>query len=329
MSWKTQSEIDLMPSDLREQYYEKQGLQSDGTRGHSNGEKLDKGMLAIFLSIAFVFSICVAGYNMYQSSHVFFVEMREHFPMLFYTNPIWLIFVLFISHKHIVPKIFSSVLLTFSLPLYASLVSIPLFVYFGAENFDFMMHTENIFRFSFGDEHIKMHSFLVFGHHDLSGLNYINGLLLIIGLPMLFKLYHDLIAKKGKQYNWYPIDLLKGFFIDIFVISFIYFSSFNLIAYSHSISDQFGLFVTWNVLLYPFLGIRIGLYNNKNLTCNKVGRAFSYYYTIFFMGLYSYVAFTNINLLKIDVLTDTVIYLPILTVCFVFYSIFNKQYKKK
>lgn len=333
MSFKTQSEIDLMPKDLRDGYLASQGLDPSGNRSASRGPTPElEGFHFVILGLVL---LAILIYNLYFASNKFFFDMRENFPLFFYTNPMWVLLFIFFAQKSKIATVISAAFLTLSIPIYTVVTSF-VFVYFFGKSIDFSTYSQTLFQSAFGDYGRELSHFSLLSDYARDGdglwsFKYLNGLVLICSMPFLFLLYRRIgsfIHKKTVNFDW--DDLKWEAFLEIILVGFLYFCSQYIIDFAQTQSTTLGYVATWSILLFPFLGLRMAIDNSRiDFFKKKSNIIFTLYYIVFFTGFVVYIAYNDLSWLKFNNKEDFMMFVPLLSVCYLVQSLDYYRPKKQ
>jgi len=280
-------------------------------------------------------------YYFFLSAKYFFLDVPFIEPLYFITNPIWIIPLLFLA-RSIFFKVLLAIFITISLPLLFSLsFAIQDFSYgMGLNIKQFFIHLDTIYQYAYGDigsklEHIMISKNLGIKGHEIfmHGIIIVNLLVLTISFSMFYRVCYDIIQGVSKKSKDLEINGTVEYLFGLFIIFLTYHILSPLIFMSKELPYGLGIFITWNVIFYPFLGIRLALTNSKRKVEDKIGTIFTRYYIV--MGLFAFPLYLYINgslisginaILSGDMIA-ILFYLPVILVPFLIYSLKDKTEK--
>ena len=302
MEQKTYGEQLLMNSGERETYDKYNGLSSDlksgGSTGTLSGAFEWKGLLLV-VGLVFLYGFAMGFID-------FVTEVPFSNPLFFFTNPLWLLLIVFFT-KHFIPKLISVVFITISLPLFTALAyfmfseailyamgvssTIPLsgiieVMYLSAYGTTFGIELQHFFI----AEELGFYSDL---EHFMWSLNIINGIILAVGFAFLYRFYFQVISTITRSNASFNENPFIGYLGNIFLMAFTYYCCMPLIYFTSELPYALNIIVVWSILLFPFLGIRLALTNMSRAKSGKNGQVFAYYYIAFFLSVISYSAYSD------------------------------------
>lgn len=242
-------------------------------------------------------------------------------PITFFTNPFWIVAIIFFAFHYFAPKLISALLITISLPslvggvyfviLYALAILSgnsyltpglldtinPIYTYaYGKELGDainyFTMSTELT-------RYVELKNMGIF----VFCLQLVNTVILAASSIFLYRLYYEIISKvKGAALSagFNEGDYMWDYAYTIIVMMVTYSFCIPYIEATTELPYGINFVVAWSIFLFPFLGIRIAKSNYTIIGKYKMARYFTYYYILFFPALiYCMADLKGINLSKI------------------------------
>lgn len=289
------------------------------------------GLGSVVLAIA-VFTIIYAIYTIFNSADVIMNEIATPYPLTFFTNPVWLLFLIPLSFYHylrgkgevkffFVFKAMSLGLLVVSLPMITAFFTVILVgtpsLFFGGSEFEGLRDTATkLYIDAYGSElgpqlmHFYFEeTFGIFGAEDslIFSLKALYVASLVVSFLFMQNLFSQVIATKvsGKSYIR-DLDPVGDYLWLGLVCALTYAAAYPLIEATSELHFAISSTVVWSVLLFPFLGFRLAQHNLRTGKDYKVGKIFTIYYIIFWIAL---VGFT----VKNQGYDDFMIFAPLIT----------------
>ncbi len=289
------------------------------------------------------FALLIFIYCFFIAAKFFFIEVPQIEPLYFITSPFWCIPLMFFA-RSVFFKTLLAIFLAVSLPfLFSFTFTIQAFQHGMSINFDYLFsNLSQFYQLAYGDigaklQHLTISRALSLEQHKIfmSAIMLINALVLVIGFSMFYRICYDVISGFSKSK---PALEINGFFQylgGLFIIFATYYTLTHLLILTKDLPFGLGIFIAWNVMFYPFLGIRLALTNSKRKTQDKVGTMFTRYYILFGLVIFPLSLYLSSSLMMkvLGILSGNIFsilfFLPVILVPFLLYSLKDKKAEKQ
>lgn len=287
--------------------------------------------------------LLAAAYSFFIAAKFFFLDIPLIEPLYFITSPFWCIPLMFLT-RSVFFRTLLAIWVTVSLPfLFTFTFTIQDFHFGTSINFDYLFsNLSQFYELAYGDigsklQHLTISRALSLEQHKIfmSGIMLINSLVLVICFSMFYRICYDVILGFSKNKPTLEVNGFFQYLGGLFIVFATYFILAHLLILTKDLPFGLGIFIAWNVMFYPFLGIRLALTNSKRKTKDKIGTMFTRYYIVFGLVIFPLSLYLSGSLMvKIQgILSGSIFsilfFLPVILVPFFLYSLKDKKVQEQ